>query len=233
MAGLRIDAGGHQLRRRGDDREGGLGVDEVVELRLALVVVAGDAHDVLAVGGGEIRVGVDQRLAHALGVVDVLAEDDGLGEAVGGLEKLGDLGGDELGALFEDQAPVEVRLVVLAVLDELAVLVRLALLRAPTFQVLVDADADDLVRGEEPVVDALLQRVGVDRVAEVLDVGDVLGFLGRCGEADLRGGGEVFEHLAPGRIIGRTAAVALVDDDEVEEVRARTACRCSAPPPFR
>ncbi len=87
---------------------GGLRVDEVVELGLALVVVAGDAHDVFAVGGGEVGVGVDQRLPHALGVVDVLAEDDGLGEAVGGLEELGDLGGDELGALFEDQIPVEV-----------------------------------------------------------------------------------------------------------------------------
>ena len=87
---------------------GRFGVDEVVELRLALVVVAGDPHDVLAVGGGEVRVGVDQRLPHPLGVVDVLAEDDGLGEAVGGLQELGDLGGDELGALLEDQVAVEV-----------------------------------------------------------------------------------------------------------------------------
>ena len=83
-------------------------VDEVVELGLALVVVAGDAHDVFAVGGGEIGIGVDHRLPHALGVVDVFAEDDGLGEAVGGLEELGDLGGDELGALFQDQVAVEV-----------------------------------------------------------------------------------------------------------------------------
>ena len=82
---------------------GGFRVDEVVELRLALVIVAGDAHDVLAVGGGEVGVGVDQRLPHALGVVDVLAEDDGLGEAVGGLEELGDLGGDEFGALLQDR----------------------------------------------------------------------------------------------------------------------------------
>ena len=99
--------------------KGGFRVDEVVELRLALVVVAGDAHDVLAVGGGEVGVGVDQGLAHALGVVDVFAEDDGLGEAVGGLQELGDLGGDEFGALFEDQIAIEVAVVVFAVLDEL------------------------------------------------------------------------------------------------------------------
>ena len=218
-AGLRIDARRHQLRGRGNDREGGFRIDEVVELRLAFVVVAGDAHDVLAVGGSQVRVGIDQRLTHALGVVDVLAEDDGLGEAVGGLEKLGDLGGDEFGALFEDQVPVEVRVVVLAVLDELAVLVRFAFFRAPTFQVFVDADADHFVRGQETIGDALPERVGVDRIAEVLDIGYVLGFLGRCGEANLRGRREVFEDFAPGRIVGRTATVTLVHDDQVEEVR--------------
>ena len=52
-------------------------------------------------------------------------------------------------------------------------------------------DFDDLVGREEAVVDALLQRVGVDRLAEVVDVRDVLGFLRRGGQADLRGAGEV------------------------------------------
>ena len=117
------------------------------------------------------------------------------------------------------EVPVEVAVVVFAVFDHLAVLVRLAGFGPPAVEVLVEADADDLVGREEAVVDALPERVGVDRVAEVLDVGDVLRFLGRGGEADLRGGGEVFEHLAPGRIVGGAAAVTLVDDDQVEEVR--------------
>ena len=43
------------------------------------------------------------------------------------------------------------------------------------------------------------------------------GLLRRGGEADLRGAGEVFEDLAPGRILGGAAAMALVDDDQVEE----------------
>ncbi len=42
---------------------------------------------------------------------------------------------------------------------------------------------------------------------------------GRRGKADLRGGGEIFENLAPGRILGGAAAVALVNDDQVEEAR--------------
>jgi len=96
---------------------GRLGIDEVIELRLAFFIVAGDAHDVLAVGGGEIGVGVDESSTHALGVIDVLAEDDGFGKAIGRPEKLGDLCRDELGAFLEDQDFVVVELVVLAILD--------------------------------------------------------------------------------------------------------------------
>ena len=66
-----------------------------------------------------------------------------------------------------------------------------------------------------------------------MDVGDVFRLLRRGGEADLGGGGEVFENLAPGGILGRAAAVALVDDDEVEEVRARIRERASGVPPGR
>jgi hypothetical protein len=79
----------------------------------------------LLLAAAKIGVGVDHRLTHALGVVDVLAEDDRLGETVRVAEELGDLGSDEFGALFEDQIPVEVAVVVFAVLDDLAVFVRL------------------------------------------------------------------------------------------------------------
>ena len=112
-----------------------------------------------------------------------------------------------------------VALVVFAVLDLLAVLVGLAGLRAPAVEVLVEADPHDLVGREEAVVDALPEGVGVDGLAEVVDVGDVLGFLRRGGEADLGGRREVFENLAPGGIFGGAAAMALVDDDQIEEVR--------------
>src|SRR5690606_35526685 len=55
--------------------------------------------------------------------------------------------------------------------------------------------------------------------AEVLDVGDVASLLGRRGEAEVDRRGEVLQYLAPGRVLGGAPAVALVDDDEVEEVR--------------
>ena len=75
----------------------------------------------------------------------------------------------------------------IAILDDLAILVGLAEFGAPAVEILVEADADDLVGREEAVGDALAERVGEDRLAEIVDVGDVAGFLGRGGEADLGG----------------------------------------------
>src|SRR3984893_19234177 len=51
-----------------------------------------------------------------------------------------------------------------------------------------------------------------------MDVRDVFRFLGRCGEADLRRGGEVFKDFAPSRIFGGAAAMALIDHDQIEEL---------------
>ena len=77
----------------------------------------------------------------------------------------------------------------------------------------------DAVRGEEAVVDALAQAVCVDRIAEI-EVGvAVVVAQRRGGHAELEGGLEVFEDLAPGAVVARAAAVALVHDDQVEEVR--------------
>jgi len=66
-------------------------------------------------------------------------------------------------------------------------------------------------------VDALAEGVGVNRVPEIMDVGDVFRLLRRRREADLCRSGEVFEDFAPSRILGRTSAMALVDHDHVEE----------------
>ena len=84
-AGLGIDAGGEQPRGGDDHRIFRFRVDEVAELRLAFVVVAGDAHDVAVVLGDEVGVLVDERLPHPRGVLGIDAEDDGLLEAVAAL----------------------------------------------------------------------------------------------------------------------------------------------------
>ena len=218
MAGLGIDAGAHETGGASDDGIGRFWVDEVIELSLAFVVVAGDAHDVFGVGGGEVGVGVDHRLPHPFGVIDVLAKDDGLGEAVGRTEEFGDLGGNKGGALFENEIPVEVAVVVFAVFDDLTVLIGLPVEGTPAVEIAVKANANNFVGCKKSVRDALPERVGVDGIAEVFDVRDVLRFFRGGGEADLRRAGEIFEHLAPGGIIRGATPVALVDDNEVKEV---------------
>ena len=71
---------------------------------------------------------------------------------------------------------------------------------------------------EEAVVDALLERVDVDRLAEVGVGVDVVLALGRRRHAELHRRREVVEDAAPVALVVGAAAVALVDDDEVEEV---------------
>ena len=146
------------------------------------------------------------------------AEDDGLLEAVAALfQELGHLGCHQLGPVVDDQGAIEVLGVVEAVFHLLAVAVGLARLRTVSFYVDVDVDLDHLIGSEEAVLDALLERVGVDRLAKVVDVRDVGGLLGRGRQADLGCGGEVIEDLAPGGILGGAAAMALIDDDQVEK----------------
>lgn len=97
-------------------------------------------------------------------------------------------------------------------------LVDLALLRPVAEGVAVGDDANDLVGGEEAVLNALLEGVGVDRLAEVVDVGLILRFPRRGGEPEVGGFGEVVDDFAPGGILVDTAAMTLVDDHEIEEI---------------
>ena len=171
------------------------------------------------VDGAQVGVLVDQGLAQARGVFGVDCEDDGLLEAVAGfLQVFGDLLGHDAGALVQHQGAVEVLGVVDAVPDLFAVAVELAFFGTVAFDVAIDVDLDDLVGGEEAIADALFQGVGINRLSEVIDVGDVFGFFRCRGQADLGGAGEPGEDLAPGRVLGGAAAMALVDDDQVEEL---------------
>src|SRR5664280_1462680 len=74
-------------------------------------------------------------------------------------------------------------------------------------------------RREEAVIDSLLERVGVNRLAEI-EVGvGILFALRRCSQPELDRGSEVIHDAAPVAFIVRPAAMALVNDDEIEEIR--------------
>src|SRR5690606_25112616 len=117
LAGLGIDARGHQLGSGRDDGVFAFREDEVVQLHLAFFIVAGDAHDIAVVLRHQVGVFVDQRLAHAFGMVDVVAEDDGLVEAVAGFQVFTDLARHHVRALFQYQRLVKITLVIDTVFD--------------------------------------------------------------------------------------------------------------------
>ena len=138
------------------------------------------------------------------------------------LQEVGEVPGDRLGARAQRDDPLEVLRPILVVGNLAAVAVELALARPPAGGVPVGDDAMHAVGREEAVVDALPQAVGVDRVAEVA-VGVAVVLAQRRGRhAELVGRLEVLEDLAPVALVAGAAAMALVDDDEVEEVARDT-----------
>ena len=167
--------------------------------------------------GDYVAVLIYERLTHAFRMVDIDAEDDGLRVPVGFLEELGHLLRDLFGALFDDELPVKILLLVDAVLDLQAVVVHRSCLRPETVNIDVKLRSNDLVGSQKTVLDALFETVGVNRLAEIVDVGNAFRLLRRSGHADLDCFIEVIQDLAPGRIVRRASAMALVDDDEVEE----------------
>ena len=157
-----------------------LWIDEVAQFRLALRVAAGDAHDIAVVFVAQVFVLVDQCAPHAGGMLLIDAEDDCLLEAVAALlQELGHLGHHQLGPVVDDECAIEILGVVEAVFHLLAVAVGLARLRTVSFYVDVNVDLDHFIRCEEAVLNTLFERIGVDRFAEVVDVRDVGGLLGR------------------------------------------------------
>jgi len=80
-------------------------------------------------------------------------------------------------------------------------------------------DAAHAVWSEEPVLDALVEGVGVDRIAEVAIGVDIRIPLWGRSHPELGCGGEVLEDFPPARLVVSAATMALVHYDQVEVVR--------------
>src|SRR6185437_7023758 len=162
---------------------------------------------------------IDEGAAHTVCMLRVNAEDDGFLKRVTALAQiLSDFMGYEFGAVVYDKSAVKIFLVVETVFNLVAEFIGLAALGTVAFNVHVNVNFDNFVRSKESVLNTLFQRVGVNRRAEIVDVGNVFCFLGRGGEADLGGAREVIENLTPCGISGCAAAMALVNNDEIKEV---------------
>ena len=132
---------------------------------------------------------VNQGLPHPRSMFLIHAKDDGFLEAIAAfLEEIRDFFRDELGAVVDNERAVEIPRVVDAVLDLIAVPVHITPLRSIAMHIYIDMDLDHLVWRQEAVLDALPEGVGVNRRPEIMNIGNVLRFLGRGSESDLGSG---------------------------------------------
>ena len=103
----------------------------------------------------DIAVLVDQGFAHSFCVIDINAEDNCLRVPVRLFEELSYLLCHDLRSFLDDELPIEILFLVYAVINWLAVVINGASLWTPTVNVNVWLYANDLVRGEKAVLDAL------------------------------------------------------------------------------
>ncbi len=207
-----IDPGGELLGGGQDGRDRLLVVLEGAQVLFAQGPVVG--RDPLAVVRVLALLHLVDQVPHRQGMVLGGAEDQGLLPLV-------DL-------VHEDPHPLALPLLDLDDLVEVGLRIAPPGLDLPLDQLVVGrvdivvqggGDLLDPEGGQEAVVDAVLEGIDKHRLAEIGVGVHVVLALGRSGEAKLHRRGEVLQDAAPVALIVRPAAMALVDDDEVEEVR--------------
>lgn len=166
----------------------------------------------------QVSVQVGQCTAHFQGVFLIDTKNDGLGEAVGVFEKIGQMAGDGLGTLAQGDDALEVLGGIFPVGNRPAIAVQLARTRTPADRVVVGNDPVHPVGREKAVGNALGQAVFVDGSPEILiGVAVVLTQWGG-GHAELDGWREPFQDAAPVAVVARTAPMTFVHNHQVEEV---------------
>ena len=213
-----VRAGRQQLGRRGNDGIGRADGDEIVQLALAVYVASRDPNHIIRILLHHVRVQIVQCDPHPLGVFLCGAENNRFLHAVGAFQIAGNLRGYFLRAVFDDDVVIEIAVGVDPILNRIALLVQLTGKRPPAF-IDVGVNIDHLEGCQEAILDAFLQAVNVDRFPEVIDVGNVFGFLRRCGHTDLDCGTEILQDLSPVAVLLGGTAVTLVHDDQVKEIR--------------
>ena len=206
-----VHTGGELLRGGQDGRNGLFVVLEIAQVLLAQGTVVG--RDPLAVVGICAGLQLVDKVTHGQCVHLGRAKDNGLLALV-------DL-------LHEHLDPVRLPLLDLDDPVEILFFVALAGLDL-TLHHRVGGGVDVLIqrrgnlahleRSQEAVVDAVLERVDEYRLAEVAVGVHIVLALGRGREAELHCRGEVVHDAAPVALVVRAAAMALVYDDEIEEV---------------
>ena len=217
---LRIHASREQFRCGSYNREPLPDRDEIVQLALAIGIAAGDTHHIIRVQGQHICILPGKFCPHSLSSIFAGTKNYGLGHPVSGLQVFGYLGSHLAYAVFQHDVVVIVSVVIDPVRNLLTVIIQLSLDRAPAITD-IHTRLNDPEGSQEAIIDALIEAVGVDRIPKVIGAGYILCLLRRSGHAYLGSCLEVFQHPAPLALFFSRSTVALIYDDEVEELRLK------------
>ena len=169
---------------------------KLLDLPFANFVTASDPNHIVRVLLHHIPIQLGQHIPHPQGGILSGAKHNGSGHPVCTLEVTGDLLGHFPDTILYNNVVVIVAVGIDAVWYLVAIDIQLALLGTPSFSD-VSGDIDDLEGSKKAVVNALLQAIGIDRLSEIAQVGNILGFLGRGSHANLNGIREVLQNPPP------------------------------------
>src|SRR5206468_4249879 len=146
------------------------------------------------------------------------AEHDRLGESVARLQELGKVSSDRFGTRAKCNDFLEVLRRVLPVRDLAPEPVDISSAGAPAGCIVSRDDAVNAIRGQEAVLNSLPEAVLVDGVAEVQVRVSVIVTQRCCRHAELVCRLEVLQDFAPRAFVACAPTVALVYNNEIEEV---------------
>jgi hypothetical protein len=134
--------------------------------------------------------------------------------------KISQMPGDGLRACAQGDAALKIASGINLVRNLASVAVEVVLAGPPAGGIPLRDDAMHAIRRKEAVVNALLEAVLIDRVAEI-QVGVAVVLALRCSShAELVGRLEIFEDFAPVGIVLGAAAMAFVHNNQVKEIRS-------------
>ena len=101
-----------------------------------------------------------------------------------------------INSVFQNNRIVKIAVGVYPVLNRLSKFIKLPFTGTPALSN-IRFHIDDLKRSQEAVINPFAQAVCVNWFTEIIDIGDILRFFGRCRHADLCCGRKVIQNFAP------------------------------------
>ena len=217
---LTVGPGREQFRSSCNDRILGRHRDKIAQFLFAILIAAGNAHHIIRVLLDHVRIQIDQRPPHPLSGIFRCAEHNRLGHTIGAFQVACDFGSYLLNAVFDDNVIVVVAVGINPIRDLIAVDVPLSLSGTPAIAN-VRHDIDHLEGRKKSILNAFLQAVCIDRLPEIVQIGNILGFLGGGRHTDLGGRLEIFQNPAPAAFLFSRASVTLIHNDQIKEIRLK------------